>query len=327
MRGIELEFTPPSRIRGAHPQTLWGYLVTESPKLQYRRELLPSREGELLALDWYDFRTEGPLLVVQHGLEGRSRAPYVRRLADQASRAGMGVVALNARGCGGSPNETLQSYHASWTADLEVVVETLAERFPGRPLFLVGYSLGGSQFGNYLGRCASRVPATVRGAYLISTPIALDRAIGTLDRGWNKMYTTKFLGSLGRKMLGKAVRHPEHRWRALRAAFAGTVANFDEVWTAPVHGFENAEDYYVRSSCASVLEKIRVPVVFLNAEDDPVVPWGAVDGEWLDSNPRVQLMRTRLGGHVGFVDETTPRWLEQQILAQIELWNRGLPDS
>ena len=89
MRGCELQFTPPKGIRGPHPQTLWGYLVAESPRIRYRRELLENPKGDSLALDWYDYRTDGPLVIVQHGLEGSSKAPYVRRLADQASRMGM----------------------------------------------------------------------------------------------------------------------------------------------------------------------------------------------------------------------------------------------
>ena len=205
MRGCELQFTPPGEF-GDLTLKPCGDIWSQRARIRYRRELLEKSQGDSLALDWYDYRTIA-LVIVQHGLEGSSKAPYVRRLADQASRMGMGVVALNARGCGGSPNETVQSYHASWIEDLGKVVEALALRFPERPLFLVGYSLGGSQFANYLGRRASQVPKTVRGAYLVSAPIALDRAIGTLDRGWNKLYTTKFLGSLGKKMLGKAFRH------------------------------------------------------------------------------------------------------------------------
>ena len=213
-----------------------------------------------------------------------------------------------------------QSYHASWIEDLGRLWKRLPFGFRSVPCFWWAIPSGKS-VRELSGPESLPGAENGAGAYLVSAPIALDRAIGTLDRGWNKLYTTKFLGSLGKRCWARLSASPEFRWRALRAAVAGTVRNFDEIWTAPVHGFKNAEDYYIRSSSATVLPEIQVPVVFLNAQDDPVVPWRAVEGDWLDSNPHVRLVWTREGGHVGFVDQSQPRWLEERILQQLQEWS------
>jgi len=319
----EIPFKPLKGRGSAHVQTLWAYLVQSVPSVKYRREDIPTPDDDVIVLDWADAHPNAPILVIHHGLEGHSRAPYVRRLAAFAQSQGYGVVAMNARGCGGSPNLGVESYHAAWTRDIEHVVDLIIRRFPEREIALVGYSLGASQMANFLGRKGSDVPGNVKAAYLVSAPISLVRAIGTLDRGLNRMYAAKFLNSLRVKLLKKAVRHPEVRARALKGLFVGSVRAFDSLWTAPVHGFGTGDAYYAESSCENWLPSITVPTTFLHAKDDPLIPWNAVVGDWMETSPQVSLEWTEKGGHVGFAEMNNEQWLEEQIISGLKALGFG----
>jgi hypothetical protein len=310
----EVSFQPKTALGGPHAQTLWSYLIQSAPKAAYVREQLETRDGDYVDLDWMDVEDKSaPICLVLHGLEGSSKAPYVRRIAQYLKERGFGALALNSRGCSGRDNRKVQAYHAGWTKDLIEVVSMVTSRYPGRPIALVGYSLGASQMANYLGRHADAIPEEVRAAYLVSAPIALGRAIGQLDAGLNRMYSSKFLTSLRKKLVGKAWSHPEVRSRALKGLFVMSVRAFDEGWTAPINGFENAMDYYEKSSCEPWLSEVRVPTTFLHAKDDPLIPWHAVIGDWQKEAPCVGLEWTERGGHVGFAAQGAPNWLEERI--------------
>ena len=141
----EVVFEPLKGRSGAHIQTLWAYLVQAAPAAEYRREEVETPDGDTLCLDWVDSEPDAPVIVIHHGLEGYSGAPYVRRLVSYAATQGYGVLVMNARGCGGTPNARVESYHAAWTKDISLAIDLLVERFPEREIALVGYSLGGSQ--------------------------------------------------------------------------------------------------------------------------------------------------------------------------------------
>lgn len=320
-RSVEVPFRAPRGVGGAHAQTLWAYLGQSAPTVQYHRERMETPDGDFVDLDWLgDREGQSPLLVVLHGLEGNAKAPYIRRLAAMAREQGWSAVALNARGCSGHNNRKVHSYHAAWTADLEHVIDTLVAREPERSLGLVGYSLGGSQVGNYLGRKGESVPQAVRAAFIVSSPLSLTRAIGRLGKGFNRVYSSKFMQTLRWKLIQKAWAHPEARKQAIRGVLTGSVRGFDSAWTAPVNGYESSDHYYEQSSCENWLEHISVPTHILHAKDDPLIPWNAVIGPWQERAKSITLLWTQVGGHVGFVHAENSHWLEEQIV-------RGLRES
>ena len=254
-----MHFLPPSWLRNTHAQTLWAYLAQATPSVTYRRESVVTPDGDEVDLDWAHGQAGSPVVLICHGLEGSSDSPYVRRLVARANDRGWTAAVLHSRTCSGRPNRTVSSYHSGYIDDLQHVTPMVASRLGQRPLFLVGYSLGGSLVANYLGRCAEQVPDNVRGSFVCSAPLNLAPGADALREGFNRVYEIKFLLSLRKKVIAKGRAH--QAWRAVADTAAGvrTLRDFDETWTAPVHGFLDAEDYYKRASAAPHLTAIRVP--------------------------------------------------------------------
>jgi hypothetical protein len=285
----------------------------------YRRERWELPDGDFLDVDRIDGPTRlAPLLVISHGLEGSSRAPYARGLAAQAARRGLSVAAWNFRGCSGAPNRLLRQYHSGDTEDLNLVVDRLAAEEPGRALFLCGFSLGANQIVKWLGERGERAPPEVRAAAAVSTPFDLAACARALDGPgfWPWLYRERFLRRLRRKALAKALRHPGSI-DAARVRSATTFSAYDGLVTAPLHGFADAEDYWRRSSSSRFVGAVRRPLLLLSAADDPLVPLSSLPTLAAQENPAVTLQVTPAGGHVAFVTGPpwSPRyWAESRVL-------------
>ena len=312
----------PEWLSSGHANTIWAYSIKPAPRIEYRREGLETSDGDLIHLDWteptFDTESELPLVLGCHGLEGSANAPYIRRLMHQVGERGWGGVAMNYRGCSGR-NRTALAYHAGFTQDLERVLEHIAELAPRRPLFIVGYSLGGSITANYLGSVGSSLIPNLRSAFLVSTPFNLEPGTHALRRGFNRVYEQKFLLTLRFKALMKGLEFPELRAQAMRAARVGSIRDFDNSWIAPVFGFDDAEDYYAKTSAANRLADIEIPVFALHAHDDPFIIPDCVPKTAFDSAKNVTLGVTERGGHVGFVCKDNPHWLEEQALKWVRM--------
>ena len=318
-----MTYAPARWLPGAHAMTVFATVGRPFPRPRARRERWELPDGDFLDLDRFDPpgrapADDRPLLVVCHGLEGSSRAPYVRGLVAEALGRGLPALALNFRGCSGELNRLARFYHSGDTGDLAHVVERLAAGRPGRPLVLAGFSLGGNVVVKYLGERAERVPPEVRGAAVISVPFDLERAARSIDGPgfWAWVYRQRFLGGLRRKALWKARRHPGVL-DVTRAARVRTCAEFDEVVTAPLHGFASAQDYYEASSARRFLGGVRRPLLALSSLDDPIVPPDAIPIEEARANPNVVLETVPAGGHVAFVSGglLRPRyWAERRAL-------------
>lgn len=309
-----MQFKPPSWLRNTHAQTLWAYLAQSTPTVTYQRETLSTPDGDEVDLDWAYGRAGSPVILVCHGLEGSSNSPYVRRLVARASDRGWTSAVLHSRTCSGRPNRQVASYHSGYIEDLKLVAPEIARRLQERPLFLVGYSLGGSLVANYLGRCSGEVPSNVRGAFVCSAPLNLAPGADALRSGFNRLYELKFLLSLRRKVIAKGKAHQTWRTAAKVASRVRTLRDFDEAWTAPVHGFLDAEDYYRRASAAPYLSQIRVPTRVLHADDDPFIVEDCVPAKILEAADSITYTPTEHGGHVGFVSQDSDWWLEDEIL-------------
>jgi predicted alpha/beta-fold hydrolase len=304
-------YAPARWLPGANAMTVFASLARPFPRPALRRERWELADGDFLDVDRIlPARADGspPVLVVLHGLEGSSRAPYVRGLVALAVSRGLSALAVNFRGCSGEPNRLARNYHSGETGDLACCVDRLAAEVPGRPIVLAGFSLGGNVVAKWLGERGDDLPPEVRGGAVISVPFDLERSARAMDGPgfWNFVYRERFLRRLRRKAAEKARRFPGS-FDAASAARARTFAEFDEAVTARVFGFASAQDYWRRSSSGPLLAGVRRPLLALSSLDDPIVPAETIPVAAARANPQVSLETTGAGGHVAFV-AGSPFW-------------------
>jgi len=309
--------------------TVFASVARVFPRPRARRERWELPDGDFLDVDRYtpvrpepfDFGAavrplrsgqaeskDAPLLVVCHGLEGSSRAPYVRGLVAVALTRGLDALAMNFRSCSGEPNRLPRFYHSGETGDLAQVVDRLAAERPGRPILLAGFSLGGNVVVKYVGERGDDLPAEVRGAAGISVPFDLEASARAIDGPgfWNGVYRERFMRRLRSKAAEKARRFPG-AFDALAAERSRTFGEFDAVITAPLHGFPSAEVYWRTCSSGRFLAGVRRPLLALSSLDDPIVPASSLPLEAARANPAIVLETTDAGGHVAFV-AGSPFW-------------------
>lgn len=311
-------YAPARWIPGANAMTVFASVARPFPRPPGRRERWELPDGDFVDVDRFASLAggvpadpagpEAPVLVICHGLEGSSRAPYVRGLVALALRRGLSALALNFRGCSGEPNRLARNYHSGETGDLATVVGRLVAERPGRPVLLAGFSLGGNVVAKWLGERGDDLPAEVRGGAVISVPFDLERSARAIDGPgfWAFVYRERFMRRLRAKAAEKARRFPR-AFDARAAARARTFAEFDAAVTAPVFGFASAADYWRRSSSGPLLGGVRRPLLALSSTDDPIVPADTIPVAAARANPAVTLETTAAGGHVAFV-AGSPFW-------------------
>ncbi len=294
---VRSAFAPPFFLRNGHVQTVLGAVLPRRGGVIFERERLELPDGDFLDLDWAR-AGHARAAVLSHGLEGNSRNSDIRGLAAALNAAGWDVLAWNFRGCSGEANRLARFYHSGETGDLAAVVARAAESY--RDLALGGFSLGGNMTLKYLGE-GSAHPA-IRTAVAVSAPVDLASSARALDRRRsNRIYLGRFMKSLTEKVAEKARRFPGE----IDAAGLGgvrTFAEFDDRYTARIHGFRDAEDYWARSSARQYLGGIRVPSLLLNALDDPFLTPESFPFPEAKTNARFFLETPASGGHLGFLD-------------------------
>jgi len=316
------DFRAASWLPNGHAQTIWAPLFRKPPALPLLRERWELPDGDFLDVDRLPKMLGMPTLLVLHGLEGSSESTYARGLLAQAHARGWSGLALNFRSCSGELNRLARSYHSGETGDLAFAVEKLRVEAPGAPLLIAGVSLGGNVLVKWLGEMGERAPKEVRAAAAISAPFDLALCAETLDGPgfWARIYCRRFLRTLLPKAHDRAARFPQ----ALDArSLAGirTLVAFDDRVTAKLHGFTGAADYYARSSSNQFVSKVGVPLLLINAEDDPFIPPAALPREAVSASAHVRFEISPRGGHVGFVEGSplAPRfWAEERAVQFLE---------
>ncbi len=305
-------FRPSAGLRGPHRQTLVGRLVRSPARVVYARESIATPDGDRLSLDrgvpGPGARAPdpaAPVLLVLHGLEGSSTSGYARLTVREALRAGLRPYVLNFRSCDGGPNLRLRSYHSGETGDPAIVISHLRARHPGALLLALGYSLGGNVLLDLL--ADSGAGGAIAAAAAVSVPYDLAAGARHLERPAAAIYARYFLRSLRRKAREKARRFPG-RFDAEAADRARTLRAFDDAFTAPVHGFADADDYYARASSLPRLGRVRTPTLLVQAEDDPFLPRGTLDAVRAVGNPALRMAFSEHGGHLGFLSSTGAAW-------------------
>jgi hypothetical protein len=298
-------------VPGAHLQTLWGKLVRRPPVVPTRAERWTTPDDDEIEIRRLDAARDAdertPRLLVLHGLEGTIRSHYLRGILDQARLRGWAADVLIFRGCNGEVNRAPRLYHSGETTDFDFVIRRLVAEHPGQPLVAAGFSLGGNVLLKWLGEQGDSVPEQLRAAAAVSVPYDLERGSRHIERGFSRLYTRHFLRTLRGKALAKLARHPG-LFDAELLRQASTLFEFDDVVTAPVHGFEGASDYYSRSSSRHFLGGIKRPVLMLSALDDPFLPREVANDVAMlaNSNEHLSVEFHERGGHVGFVSGHLP---------------------
>ncbi|GAA4372772.1 YheT family hydrolase [Hymenobacter koreensis] len=297
-------YRPPFYLFNGHLQTIVPSLMRAVPEVQYQRQRVETPDGDFLDLDWA--RTEyvtDSLAIISHGLEGDAGRPYVRGMARALNRAGIDSLAWNYRSCSGEPNRLLRAYHLGDTDDLHFVVQQAVATGRYRRVFLTGFSAGGNVTLKYLGEDASRVPTAVERAAVFSVPTDLKAGSEQISRIQNRVYLNRFLKSLRLKIRQKAELLPGQ----LDLEGLDELSNFpqfDNRFTAPMHGFKSADEYYEHSSSGRYLDGIRIPTLLVNAQNDPFLAPTCFPHEAAKRSPYVFLETPEEGGHVGFAEGT-----------------------
>jgi predicted alpha/beta-fold hydrolase len=310
-------YRAPWWLPDGHSQTIYARALGRRYRVPYRRERWETPDGDFVDLDWLDGASGGSkLIVLFHGLEGDSQSHYALSLMAIAARRGWRGVVPHFRGCSGEANRLSRSYHSGDSREIDWILRRLKAEHSRAEICVVAISLGGNMVLKWLGEAGSAAAEVVESAAAVSTPFDLVAAAGELDSGIKRMlYTEHFLRSMRPKALAKIAAHDlPIDPRAVRASF--TFRQFDDLFTAPIHGFRGALDYWRSCSSKRWLKEIKIPTLLINAQNDPFLPASALPRPG-DASAMVSLEFPRTGGHVGFVAGKFPghlEWLPRRVL-------------
>lgn len=307
-------YHPPFWLRNGHVQSIYATISAPRATPNYHRQRIATEDEDFLDLDWSfhsDSKRSQNLVILSHGLEGHSRRNYITGMVQTLNRIGFDTLAWNYRGCSGTPNLKLRMYHNGTIDDLHLVVQhALAiERY--KKVILVGFSMGGNLSLLYLGQMAEQISDKVAGAITFSVPCDLADASRQISRAQNQLYMQRFLKGLHKKINAKKGQYPKELndrgyWKI------NNFKQFDDRYTAPIHGFKDAEDYWTRCSCLDWLKQINRPTLLVNSLDDPFLGKRCYPAAVAAQSNHLQLITPKYGGHVGFVqlNSTQEYWSE-----------------
>lgn len=302
-----MNYVAPNWLPGGNLQTIWPALYSRrvfGPRPQYRRERWTTPDRDFIDVDWLQAPPSDTLLVMFHGLEGSSSSHYAEAFADFARTHGFSFAVPHFRGCSGELNHGPRAYHSGDYEEIGWILARLRQQHQGA-ILAVGISLGGNallRWAEEMGTQAAHVVDAVAG---VSSPLDLAASGWAIGHGFNRLvYTRMFLKTMKPKAMKKLAQHPGlFNAAALRAA--RDLYEFDNVFTAPLHGFKSAEDYWSRASAKPHLNQIRIPALVVNARNDPFVPAWCLPRQ-RDVGNWVTLWHPAHGGHVGFPDGPIP---------------------
>ena len=305
-------YRAPWWLPGGHLQTLYAALIG-SRRIQWTRERWDTHDGDFIDVDRLHGEADAPLVVLFHGLEGNSGSHYAAALAQELRRLGWRGAVPHFRGCSGELNRLPRAYHSGDAAEIGWILRRFRDENGDAPLFAAGVSLGGNALLKWLGE-DKEAKIVLAAAAAVSAPVDLMAAGETLGRGFNLVYTRAFLATMKRKSAQKLERFPG-LFDADSLRRVRTLREFDELVTAPLHGYRDTDDYWTRASSLSALAGIEVPTLLINALNDPFLP-----GEALPKRDKVSAAVHREfpanGGHAGFVSGPFPGnlcWLPRRL--------------
>jgi uncharacterized protein len=323
------DFVPRRGIRGGHLQTLVASFLPRPSHLPRPEQRLFSVEPEVQILaycHWQHERASHSTLLIVHGLEGSSESQYVIGTANKAWDAGINVVRMNMRNCGGSERLTPTLYNSSMSGDVGAVVKALIDEDNLPTVALAGFSMGGNLVLKLTGEWGHSAPAQVRAVVAISPAADLAYSAKSLHEWRNRLYEYSFLLGLYRSVHRKVKLHPD-RYQCYPLLSIRSLRDFDHRITAHYGGFESAEDYYHRAAAARVIDQIAVPTLIIHSADDPFIRLTPETRSKILANPHIRYIETQYGGHCGFLADAVGydgRWAEKKIVEFVQEREQGL---
>jgi len=320
-------FRAPAWLPGGQLQTLWPALYsrrTQGPAPVFQRERWTTPDGDFIDVDLQPVAAQGaPWLVLFHGLEGSSASQYAQAFAEVAGRRGFNYAVPHFRGCSGELNLAPRAYHSGDFEEIGWILARLRARAPA-PLWVVGVSLGGNALLRWAEEAGEGAAATASRVAAVCSPVDLAAGGHAIGRGFNRqVYARMFLRTMKPKALAKLAQHPglfsRERMLAVRDLYS-----FDQLFTAPLHGFRSTEDYWARASAKPHLARLRIPTLLLNARNDPFVPAASLPAQ-REVGPWVTLWQPPHGGHVGFPAGPFPGHVQSMPQAVMD-WMQNVAD-
>lgn len=305
----------PKLLISPHFETIYPALFRRVPEVDYTRERIDTPDGDFLDLDWIK-QDSKQVIIISHGLEGDSHRPYVRGMARTFAEEGFDVLAWNFRGCSGEMNRTLRFYHSGAIDDLKLIIDH-AWKSGYEHINLVGFSLGGNLTLKFLGEYGT--DAGIHRAIAISVPLELHTSCVKISEPQNFLYSRRFLRNLSEKVRKKAIMMPD-KLDTEPLSRINTLMEFDDLYTAPIHGFADARDYYAKCSSLYALDQITTPTLIINAANDPFLSSDCYPVEELKKHPAITLEVPDYGGHVGFTSFNPDKryWSERRAFRFIQ---------
>jgi predicted alpha/beta-fold hydrolase len=257
-----------------------------------------------------------PVLVLVHGLEGSCDSSYMCGIAEKAWQRGFHVIRMNQRNCGGTERLTPTLYNSGMSGDYRAILDELSANDEFSSIFFAGYSMGGNLVMKMAGECGDAVPPALRGVAAVCPALNLGACADALERRNNYFYQRHFVAGLMSRYARKAElfpeQYPQNGFKRIR-----TVREFDDVITAPRFGYRDAQEYYEAAGAKCVVDKIRVPLLLITAQDDPFVPFEATRASGVEKNPAIEFDAPEHGGHCGFISNEPGDgrfWAERRIV-------------
>lgn len=314
-----LPFIPRRGFRNSHIQTLAGNFLPRPNRLPLPQERFVRIDDQVQILchcHWQPRRTDVLTLVIVHGLEGSSSSQYVIGTGSKAWAAGMNVVRMNMRNCGGTDQHAVSLYHSGLSGDVYSVIQELVQAERLTKIAMVGYSMGGNLVLKLAGELGKNAPLELRAAAAVSPATDLGISADALHERQNLVYEARFLAGLKQRFKRKVKLFPQTYelpdMRKLR-----TLRDFDHQVTARYSGFQSADDYYARASSSQFLQDIAIPTLIIHSTDDPFIRMSNETRQKLLSNPSIEYLETQHGGHCAFLADPTGydgRWAEQTTI-------------
>lgn len=314
------KFTPSFTMRNRHLQTLYQtfFRKIKTPNFEIEKYIL--KDGDFLEAYWHrtaSSQANTPLVIIFHGLAGSYESPYIKGIMTALTKAGYNTVLMHFRGCSGKPNLLPRSYHSGETGDAFEYIGSLKKRFPQAKLFAVGYSLGGNMLLKLLGEVKQM--CQLNGAVSVSPPMQLDVCANAINKGFSSIYQKHLVNNLNSALVKKYAVNDIKSIIGLEKKDVRklkTFWDFDGAYTAPVHGFDSAQDYYTKCSSKQYLKDIHIPTLIIHSSDDPFMDKSMIP-EPKELSSHITFELSHYGGHVGFIEGTllTPKyWLETTII-------------
>lgn len=313
-------YDPHLIFRNKHFNTAYRTLFHRF-EINYNRKRIITEDNDFLDLD-FAVADSNKVVILIHGLEGSSESNYIKSLVKVLNSQNFDVVVLNLRGCSGEANHLLESYHSGKTDDLKEVISHLEKEYNYNEINIVGFSLGGNITLKYLGEQGKHVSSMINAAVAISVPCDLEGSSTALGQFSNRPYMMRFLRTLKKKAYGKLSKFPHSPLSIENIRKAKNFYDFDNAFTAPAHGFENAIDYWTKSSSKQFIPYIKTPTLLISSLDDPFLSKSCFPVTEAKENSFFSLELMKYGGHVGFnmgFGINNDRWLENRITDYLKM--------